>query len=74
MFTPIDRNQIQPLAAGDTRVTGLEEEITELLGQLTSLDIALSNRDYVGQRVSEQVAHELLGHIRGLLIAIAEPR
>lgn len=74
MFSTPDRSQIQALDPQDTRVTCLEDEISVLMDSLISLDIALRNRDYVSQRVSEDVAHALIRQAGDLLSLIAHPR
>jgi len=70
MFEILDRTRVQYLPDNDTRVTCLDDEIDEIRDALTSLDIALSNRDYVSQGVSENVAHQLIATIRDQLRVI----
>jgi len=67
MFTTPNRDQIQRLPTDDTRVTCLHDDVRTILDALSSLDIALSNRDFVSQAVSETTAHERIAQARELL-------
>ena len=73
MFTRFDPSQIQPLAPDDPRVTCLDDDMAHILDDLTSLDIALSNRDYVSQTVSETTAHGIIEAVQTALLLIRRP-
>jgi hypothetical protein len=73
MFTRFDPAQIQLLTPDDPRVTCLDDELARILDDLTSLDIALSNRDVVSQTVSETTAHGIIASVQTALLLIRRP-
>lgn len=70
-FTSPIPDQVQVLPFGDSRVTCLHDDVRSILDQLTSLDIALRNRDYVSQSVSENEAHARLDQAKDLIRSLA---
>lgn len=70
-FPSPDRNAIQVLPFNDSRVTCLHDDVRSILDQLTSLDIALRNRDYVSQSVGENEAHARLAQAMDLIRSLA---
>lgn len=63
----INRDTVQRLPFSDSRVTCLHDDVRDILDSLGSLDIALRNRDYVSQSVSETDAHECIRQASELL-------
>lgn len=70
-YIPPDRNAIQVLPFDDSRVTCLHDDVRSILDQLTSLDIALRNRDYVSQSIPESTAHANLAQAMDLIRSLS---
>lgn len=70
-FTTPDRNRVQRLPANDARVTCLHDNLRAILDEIDSLDIALSNRDYISQSVSETESRERIAQAHDLLRSLA---
>lgn len=70
-FATPNRAEVQVLPFNDSRVTCLHDDVRTILDSVTSLDIALRNRDYVSQAVSENEAHVTLAQVKALLRSLA---
>ena len=67
-FTVPNRNAVPDV---DDRSECLKSDIVKLLDEITSIDIALSNRDYVAGTISENDAHYRLKLAADILRSIA---